>query len=55
MHLSDHLFFFSPALQALRHIRPLQSQSLNELMNGPIREKLRIIPENVTWGGIDPI
>ncbi|XP_051905680.1 retinoid-inducible serine carboxypeptidase [Hippocampus zosterae] len=39
------------SLQALRHIGPLQSQSLDELMNGPIREKLHIIPENVTWGG----
>uniref|UniRef100_A0A669CSC8 Carboxypeptidase n=1 Tax=Oreochromis niloticus TaxID=8128 RepID=A0A669CSC8_ORENI len=34
-----------------RHIRPLHSQSLSQLMNGPIRKKLGIIPENVTWGG----
>uniref|UniRef100_A0A8C4P005 Carboxypeptidase n=1 Tax=Dicentrarchus labrax TaxID=13489 RepID=A0A8C4P005_DICLA len=34
-----------------RHIRPLHSQSLSELMNGPIRKKLGIIPQNVTWGG----
>ncbi|KAM9783804.1 retinoid-inducible serine carboxypeptidase isoform 1-T1 [Syngnathus typhle] len=39
------------SIQASRHIRPLQAQSLSELMNGPIREKLHIIPENVTWGG----
>ncbi|XP_074553387.1 retinoid-inducible serine carboxypeptidase [Halichoeres trimaculatus] len=39
------------SLQARRHIRPLHSQSLSELMNGPIRKKLGIIPQNVTWGG----
>ncbi|XP_071764923.1 retinoid-inducible serine carboxypeptidase [Centroberyx gerrardi] len=33
------------------HIRPLHSQSLSQLMNGPIRKKLGIIPQNVTWGG----
>uniref|UniRef100_A0A8C4IPF4 Carboxypeptidase n=2 Tax=Dicentrarchus labrax TaxID=13489 RepID=A0A8C4IPF4_DICLA len=46
-------FFFLPlpALQTRRHIRPLHSQSLSELMNGPIRKKLGIIPQNVTWGG----
>ncbi|KAM6966403.1 retinoid-inducible serine carboxypeptidase [Tautogolabrus adspersus] len=39
------------SLQTRRHIRPLHSQSLSELMNGPIRKKLVIIPQNVTWGG----
>ncbi|KAF0032241.1 retinoid-inducible serine carboxypeptidase [Scophthalmus maximus] len=39
------------ALQTRRHIRPLHSQSLSALMNGPIRKKLGIIPHNVTWGG----
>ncbi|XP_039979894.1 retinoid-inducible serine carboxypeptidase [Xiphias gladius] len=39
------------ALQARRHVRPLHRQSLSALMNGPIREKLGIIPQNVTWGG----
>ncbi|KAM8845905.1 retinoid-inducible serine carboxypeptidase [Spinachia spinachia] len=39
------------SLQARRHIRPLHGQSLSDLMNGPIRKKLGIIPENVTWGG----
>ncbi|KAI7803530.1 retinoid-inducible serine carboxypeptidase [Triplophysa rosa] len=34
-----------------RHIRPLHRQSLSELMNGPIRKKLGVIPKNVTWGG----
>ncbi|XP_029293729.1 retinoid-inducible serine carboxypeptidase [Cottoperca gobio] len=39
------------SLQTRRHIRPLHSQSLRELMNGSIRKKLGIIPQNVTWGG----
>ncbi|XP_040919043.1 retinoid-inducible serine carboxypeptidase [Toxotes jaculatrix] len=39
------------ALQTRRHIHPLYRQSLSELMNGPIRKKLGIIPQNVTWGG----
>ncbi|XP_036445928.1 retinoid-inducible serine carboxypeptidase [Colossoma macropomum] len=34
-----------------RHIRPLHRQSLSQLMNGPIRKKLGVIPKNVTWGG----
>ncbi|GAA6103379.1 retinoid-inducible serine carboxypeptidase [Tachysurus ichikawai] len=34
-----------------RHVQPLHGQSLDELMNGPIRKKLGIIPNNVTWGG----
>lgn len=33
------------------HISPLHRQSLSQLMNGPIRKKLAIIPQNVTWGG----
>lgn len=47
------LFLFYPctALQIHRHIRPLHRQSLSQLMNGPVREKLGIIPKNVTWGG----
>uniref|UniRef100_A0A8C2WZH8 Carboxypeptidase n=1 Tax=Cyclopterus lumpus TaxID=8103 RepID=A0A8C2WZH8_CYCLU len=39
------------SLQARRHVRPLHEQSLSELMNGPIRKKLGLIPRNVTWGG----
>ncbi|KAM9844054.1 retinoid-inducible serine carboxypeptidase [Aulostomus maculatus] len=39
------------SLQIRRHILPLHSQSLDALMNGPIRKKLGIIPQNVTWGG----
>nr|DBA21821.1 TPA: hypothetical protein GDO54_012950 [Pyxicephalus adspersus] len=34
-----------------RHILPLQADELSELMNGPIRAKLKIIPDSVTWGG----
>lgn len=34
-----------------RHIHPLHRQSLSDLMNGPIRQKLGVIPKNVTWGG----
>uniref|UniRef100_A0A6Q2XG49 Carboxypeptidase n=1 Tax=Esox lucius TaxID=8010 RepID=A0A6Q2XG49_ESOLU len=39
------------ALLMRRHIGPLHHQSLKDLMNGPIRKKLGIIPQNVTWGG----
>lgn len=39
------------ALQVRRHIHRLHGLSLSELMNGPIRKKLGIIPQNVTWGG----
>ena len=35
-----------------RHLKRLQQDSLSELMNGPIRKKLGIIPSNVTWGGL---
>ncbi|XP_006154727.1 retinoid-inducible serine carboxypeptidase [Tupaia chinensis] len=34
-----------------RHVRHLQGNTLSELMNGPIRKKLKIIPEDCTWGG----
>ena len=30
----------------------MQNDDLSELMNGPIRKKLGIIPQNVTWGGL---
>uniref|UniRef100_A0A8C7HR01 Carboxypeptidase n=1 Tax=Oncorhynchus kisutch TaxID=8019 RepID=A0A8C7HR01_ONCKI len=39
------------ALLMRHHISPLHRQSLSQLMNGPIRKKLGIIPQNVTWGG----
>lgn len=43
---------YSPALQVQRHVRRLHRQSLSQLMNGQIRKKLGIIPQNVTWGGL---
>lgn len=33
------------------HVGRLYGTSLSGLMNGPIRKKLGIIPNNVTWGG----
>ncbi|KAG7258938.1 hypothetical protein CRUP_000052 [Coryphaenoides rupestris] len=39
------------SLLSRRHVRPLHRQSLVQLMNGPIRKKLGVIPHNVTWGG----
>lgn len=47
--------FSVTATLKLRHVQPLHGQSLDELMNGPIREKLGIIPKNVTWGGKDQL
>ncbi|MGH0147862.1 UNVERIFIED_CONTAM: hypothetical protein FKN15_061101 [Acipenser sinensis] len=34
-----------------RHVKPLHRQTLDQLMNGEIRKKLKIIPDSVTWGG----
>ena len=34
-----------------QHVGRLQQQSLAQFMNGPIRKKLGIIPNDVTWGG----
>ncbi|XP_012604031.2 retinoid-inducible serine carboxypeptidase [Microcebus murinus] len=34
-----------------RHVRHLQPDALSQLMNGPIRKKLKIIPEDCSWGG----
>lgn len=39
----DHLY--------AQHVGRLYEGTLAELMNGPIRAKLGIIPNNVTWGG----
>lgn len=52
-HVKNNLGFSNPALGSLyrRHLLPLQSDDLSELMNGPIRTKLKVIPESVTWGG----
>jgi len=40
-----------PAILYNVHLAPFETDPLDELMNGPIREKLGIIPTNVTWGG----
>lgn len=34
-----------------RHVRHLNRDDLSQLMNGPIRAKLKIIPEDCSWGG----
>lgn len=34
-----------------RHVRHLNQDTLSQLMNGPIRAKLKIIPEDCSWGG----
>lgn len=34
-----------------QHVGRLHEGDLKELMNGPIRAKLGVIPNNVTWGG----
>jgi hypothetical protein len=34
-----------------RHVRHLQGDALSQLMNGPIKKKLKIIPEDLSWGG----
>ncbi|KAF6096892.1 serine carboxypeptidase 1 [Phyllostomus discolor] len=34
-----------------RHVRHLNQDNLSQLMNGPIRAKLKIIPEDCSWGG----
>ncbi|XP_064127348.1 retinoid-inducible serine carboxypeptidase isoform X2 [Loxodonta africana] len=33
-----------------RHVRYLHQDSLSQLMNGPIRKKLKIIPADYSWG-----
>nr|XP_033815927.1 retinoid-inducible serine carboxypeptidase isoform X2 [Geotrypetes seraphini]XP_033815928.1 retinoid-inducible serine carboxypeptidase isoform X2 [Geotrypetes seraphini] len=39
------------AILYLHHVNPLQNINLDELMNGPIRAHLSIIPDKVVWGG----
>lgn len=34
-----------------RHVRNLNRDALDQLMNGPIRTKLKIIPKDCSWGG----
>lgn len=45
--------FNSPYVGRLfqRHVQPLHTDILDKLMNGPIRAKLKIIPDSVLWGG----
>ena len=52
--IKTELNLFTEHLSRLyqRHVGVLQNDDLSELMNGPIRKKLGIIPDNVTWGGI---
>uniref|UniRef100_A0A914VFJ8 Retinoid-inducible serine carboxypeptidase n=1 Tax=Plectus sambesii TaxID=2011161 RepID=A0A914VFJ8_9BILA len=33
------------------HVSPLQTDATSDYMNGPVRQKLGIIPKNVQWGG----
>ncbi|CAL1589260.1 unnamed protein product [Knipowitschia caucasica] len=39
------------SLQFHRHVQRLQRRSLSQLMNGEVRRRLKVIPQNVTWGG----
>jgi serine carboxypeptidase 1 len=34
-----------------KHLAAFHSDDLSKLMNGKVKEELRIIPKNVTWGG----
>uniref|UniRef100_A0A803XWZ3 Carboxypeptidase n=1 Tax=Meleagris gallopavo TaxID=9103 RepID=A0A803XWZ3_MELGA len=34
-----------------RHVKIMHKNNLSELMNGPIRKKLKVIPDCVKWGG----
>ncbi|XP_071443734.1 retinoid-inducible serine carboxypeptidase-like isoform X1 [Hetaerina americana] len=33
-----------------RHVADIEDEALVKLMNGPVKENLRVIPENVSWG-----
>lgn len=44
-------FIRSPLVRLCqRHVRHLQGDALSQLMNGPIKKKLKIIPEDISWG-----
>lgn len=44
-------FLRSPLVRLCqRHVRHLQGDALSQLMNGPIKKKLKIIPEDISWG-----
>lgn len=48
---TQSIFFSFPVRLYQRHVKNMHKNSLNELMNGPIRKKLKIIPDCVKWGG----
>nr|XP_045015260.1 retinoid-inducible serine carboxypeptidase [Jaculus jaculus] len=50
--MESSLDFFRNSLVRLcqRHVRHLQGDALSQLMNGVIRKKLKIIPEDFSWG-----
>ncbi|XP_029456561.1 retinoid-inducible serine carboxypeptidase isoform X2 [Rhinatrema bivittatum] len=54
--MAKDLQFGNPVLVKLyqRHVKPLQRGDLGKLMNGPIRQQLKIIPDTVLWGGQAP-
>ncbi|EMP40198.1 Retinoid-inducible serine carboxypeptidase [Chelonia mydas] len=52
--LSQHVIFrltLGSVKLYQRHVERLHKDSLSDLMNGPIRKKLRIIPDYIRWGG----
>ena len=53
--LQHHAFSLSTGMGSSRLFQTfvgyMYGDSLTDLMNGPIRKKLGIIPRNVTWGG----
>ncbi|XP_047308702.1 serine carboxypeptidase-like 51 [Impatiens glandulifera] len=45
-------YYYKKVASSLNHANPgTNSVDLGSLMNGPIRQKLKIIPSSVTWGG----
>ncbi|XP_046403152.1 retinoid-inducible serine carboxypeptidase-like [Ischnura elegans] len=47
--ISVHTLGYKGALYQ-RHVADVEDEALSKLMNGPVRENLRVIPDNVTWG-----
>ncbi|PFX24817.1 Retinoid-inducible serine carboxypeptidase [Stylophora pistillata] len=50
-HICKNTFRLSHDQMFVQYVIRAHHDPLFELMNGPIRKKLGIIPENVTWGG----
>ncbi|KAK3090480.1 hypothetical protein FSP39_012196 [Pinctada imbricata] len=46
----SHRYFTKTERLTHRMLDPLHSDPLTDLMNGPIRKKLKIIPDKVKWG-----